>query len=276
MKKNADKNKITSLFLSIGRKNGLLLRQLTSCKHNANSSMLKIAITSFIVFLFGLHTISAQDVIIRDDGSEILCKVEEIGIDFVKYKIDSEDGPSVTLPSDGLLMIEFPSGKRHIFNRGANSLKLGQKHQGGVIVYLDESGKHGVLAATEDQTTSKVMWGPDGNTGALSSSNGQQNTEDILMFFAFNEKKLKMTAAYTCDRLKLNGYSDWYLPAIDELMYLYRVRDKVPNLKLGDYTSSTEMRRADAYSIHFRPHRRSVFYYNKDNRDYYVRCFRKF
>lgn len=237
---------------------------------------MKPGLTSFILFLAGLNTIFAQDVIIRNNGSEILCKVEEIGIDFVKYKIEPEAGPDITITSEQVLLIEFANGKRHVFDRSASSYKLGQKHQGGIIVHVDETGMHGVIAATEDQTSAKAMWGPDGNTGALSPTDGQQNTQDILSFFEYNERKLRMTAAYICDRLELNGYSDWYLPAIDELMYMYRLKDQIPGIKIGDYTSSTEMRKADAYSIHFRPHRRSVFYYNKDNRDYFVRCFRRF
>ena len=231
---------------------------------------------ALLLFFTGLHNLFSQDVIIRNDGSEVLCKVEEIGIDFVRYRIGTNEGPLITIPSEDVLLIEFPDGSRHVFNRSHNTLKLGQAYEGGIIVFIDESGKHGILAAAEDQTNSKVMWGPNGNTGALSSDDGRKNTEAILNYFSANEKKLRSTAAYTCDRLNLNGYSDWYLPAIDELMFMYKLSDKIQGIKLGDYTSSTEMRSADAYSIHFRPHRRSMFYYNKDNRDYYVRCFRRF
>lgn len=231
---------------------------------------------SLLLFLLSTFTLVAQDVIIRNDGSEELCKVEEVGIDFVKYKMNVGEGPLITLSAKDVLLIEFSNGKRHVFNNRVSSFELGQEYAGGIIVYVDQSGQHGLVAAPHDQNQQKVMWGPDGNTYANSADDGQQNTEDILAFFADKPRKLTMTAAYTCDRLNLNGYSDWYLPAIDELMYMYQIKDKVPGVKLGDYTSSTEMRKADAYSIHFRPHRRAVFYYNKDNRDYFVRCFRRF
>lgn len=161
-------------------------------------------------------------------------------------------------------------------NKVGEGLKIGDEYQGGIIFSINEAGDHGLIAAPYDQTKEKVMWGPDGDTYALSPDNGQYNTDKIIEYFKNHRGDYQQTAAYICDRLDLNGYTDWYLPAIDELKLMYYEKQKIGNFLIGDYCSSTEMRKDDAYSVHFKPHRRVEFYYNKDNYDYFVRCIRKF
>jgi hypothetical protein len=172
--------------------------------------------------------------------------------------------------------VRFSNGKTHVFKDKGPKFKIGQEHGGGVIVHIDPSGNHGLIAAKQDVLNFKTMWGPNSNIGAYSPSDGRDNTDRIIRRYKDYPRRLEKTAANACQNFKSEGYEDWYLPAIDELKWVYQNKDKVPNLKAGDYCSSTEMRRDDAYSIHFRPHRRDVFYYNKDNKDYYIRCVRKF
>jgi hypothetical protein len=157
-------------------------------------------------------------------------------------------------------------------------VKVGDKIQGGIVFHVNDDGKSGLIAAPEDQTPKKVIWGGNGNTDALSPNNGVKNTNMIIQYFDNKPQKStnKTTAAHRCASLELNGYDDWYLPAINELRLMYEHRDLIGNFRIGDYCSSTEAGKKDAYSIHFRPHRRVEFYYNKNDRDYFVRCIRKF
>lgn len=156
-----------------------------------------------------------------------------------------------------------------------SEIKIGDTLQGGIVYFVDESGEHGLVAAPVDQTTEMVKWGPNDDIGALSPTDGQGNTNKIIAYYHSHKKEVQ-TAAHLCDCLELGGYSDWYLPAIDELVLLHTERQAVGNFLVGDYCSSTEMRKADAYSVHFKPNKRVTFFYNKDNKDYFVRCIRKF
>lgn len=100
----------------------------------------------------------------------------------------------------------------------ADTIKIGDEYQGGIVFYLDRSGEHGLIAAPNDQTTEKVWWGPNSETGALSPTDGQSNTKKIVEYFQA-EPLMTPTAAERCDNLSLGGYSDWYLPAIVNVIH---------------------------------------------------------
>ena len=65
-----------------------------------------------LLFLCSL-IVSAQDVIVKKDGSTILCKVTEIGKLEVKYKPHSNlDGPVYSVSSSEVMAINYENGKR--------------------------------------------------------------------------------------------------------------------------------------------------------------------
>ena len=153
--------------------------------------------------------------------------------------------------------------------------EVGMNSGGGIVFYIDATGKHGLVAVPHDQAV-KVPWGANSITGADSPSDGAANSAKIIRYFEENVPgKIKPAARY-CDTLAFGGYTDWYLPSIMELRKMYQVQDVIGGFKLGDYCSSTEYGREDAYAIHFRPHNRVEFYYNKVNSLYNVRCIRKY
>jgi hypothetical protein len=158
----------------------------------------------------------------------------------------------------------------------AITIKIGDEYQGGIVFYVDDSGQHGLIAAPKDQTTDKIKWGRNGETGALSPTDGQSNTEKIVSYYKLKGKGLEKSAAHLCDDLSLGGYTDWYLPAINELVQLHKENLIVGNFLVGDYCSSTEQDNLNAYSVHFKPNKRVSFFYNKNDEDYFVRCIRKF
>lgn len=115
---------------------------------------------------------------------------------------------------------------------------IGQSHGGGIIFYLDGTGKHGLIAAPFDQSTS-IQWNNGSfvptNTNQSGIGKGRPNTTAIV-----TAQGVGIYAASICDQLVLNGYSDWFLPAKNELNLLYQQRNLVGGFSYNNYWSSSE------------------------------------
>ncbi len=122
--------------------------------------------------------------------------------------------------------------------------------QGGILFYILQPADagyipgevHGLVASNNFSTTT-YSWRntidtlinvPDSAVGT-----GALNTQKIVAVQGTGDY-----AAKICDDLNLNGYSDWYLPAADELILL--VKAKVIPGTLSQYWSSTEVSKTNA------------------------------
>jgi hypothetical protein len=98
-------------------------------------------------------------------------------------------------------------------------ISIGDKINGGIVFYIDSSGKHGLVSADQDQSGGGTEWGCYCTviTGTDTSfGKGSSNTTKIVQ-----QCSQATYAAKICDNLILNGYSDWYLPSNGELNLMY-------------------------------------------------------
>jgi len=128
---------------------------------------------------------------------------------------------------------------------------------GGIIFYLDESGEHGLVCASQDQSTgSKWHHGAFTQTKSLDSivGSGKKNTSKIII-----SQGLNPYAAQLCHDLVLEGFSDWYLPSKEELSLMFTNIGrgaKAPHKDVGNfasdfYWSSTELDLNFAWAQYF-------------------------
>jgi len=107
----------------------------------------------------------------------------------------------------------------------STQVQVGDWYRGGVVFSVDGSG-NGLIAPTVDQSSSAV-WGCTSagyNSGAISTSNGTANTTAI-----FNACSDRPIAASICYDLVHLGYSDWFLPAIDQLVLMLNKKTIIGN-----------------------------------------------
>jgi hypothetical protein len=77
--------------------------------------MKKIYVFIFVAFISS-SALFAQDIITLKNGDEIKAKVQEIGLDNVKYKkYDNQNGPVYTLMKSDIFMIKYENGDKDVF-----------------------------------------------------------------------------------------------------------------------------------------------------------------
>jgi len=171
---------------------------------------------------------------------------------FLPPRMTTAQIAAITSPATGLLVwcSDCGLGELNVYNGtawknitgGAKSavLTVGQSFQGGTIAYILVSGDpgyvpnatHGLIAATSDQTSGRyngIKWYNSNfglATGATGTAigTGLSNTNSIITIQGATSTSYAagLARAYTG-----GGYTDWYLPSIDELYKLALNRDAI-------------------------------------------------
>jgi hypothetical protein len=130
-----------------------------------------------------------------------------------------------------------------------DELKIGSKYQGGIVFFIDDINKKGLIVSEND--IGKAFWGGEGIIGTKRELwTGEENTNKIIdnaswyvekSWFKTNYSPAS-TAARICKELNLNGFNDWYLPSICELELLYENSKTINSLNFSNnfYWSSSE------------------------------------
>ena len=122
---------------------------------------------------------------------------------------------------------------------------IGETYGGGKVFYVYDNGKHGLIAATSDQSTA-IRWYGGSNTNTRARADGVgaglKNTAIIIA----NQGAVDGSAfaATVCNEysVTVDGviYGDWYLPSKHELNLLYEQKLVVGGFANANYWSSSE------------------------------------
>ena len=136
-----------------------------------------------------------------------------------------------------------------------DTLSIGHSYKGGVLAYILQSGDpgfvsgeiHGLIVTnndvakcTWDNPNVKARYERHGDT-ATAIGSGMSNTNIIVSALGPGRY-----AAYVCDTLNQNGYSDWYLPSKNEMIV---VAKNITNLTTGSYWTSSQMPVMNTWTI---------------------------
>jgi len=148
---------------------------------------------------------------------------------------------------------------------------IGESYGGGKVFYVYDNSKHGLIAATSNQSTG-IQWSITNTvTNAVRNGihGGISNTERIII-----NQGAGSYAAQLCANYIGGDYADWYLPSEHELNLLYLQETVVGGFAGSYYWSSTESDDGTfAWGKDFRTGGRISL--NKDF-TYYVRAIRAF
>ena len=130
---------------------------------------------------------------------------------------------------------------------------IGQHYGGGIIFYLDSTGKHGLIAAASDFEEPSVWAFEDTLTGAGATriGRGRMNTLTICKVQGDPVNEAEDYAALECKEFRDSLYKDWYLPSRDELNELYKQKNVVGGFRTFSYWSSSECNLTKAWFQNF-------------------------
>jgi hypothetical protein len=210
---------------------------------------------------------------------------------FLRVSFDMNGGTNFTLlGTTQLLSVPYALHAGTAASLGGNGGHyLGEEFGGGVIfhLYRDSSGvEHGLIVAPNDisistswDSTASCLAGTCVNVRyAESTWNGAANTAAIV-----NDVSSPFTAASQCDNYSSGGFSDWYMPSLQELNMIWnnlfdvnRTMESMPGaetMRFAVYWSSTEIDSIGAWMFSFMTGQSS--YWDKIE-TYHLRAIRKF
>ena len=130
----------------------------------------------------------------------------------------------------------------------SNGHTIGESFGGGIVFYVYDNGKHGLIAAPSDQHAGIAWTSGSTTTNAVRDGTyaGMSNSERIIIFEGPGS-----FAAQICANYQGGGFGDWYLPSKAELNLLYLQQNIIGGFSPTIYWSSTEFTTNEAWSQNF-------------------------
>jgi hypothetical protein len=157
--------------------------------------------------------------------------------------------------------------------------KTGESYGGGIVFYVYDNGRHGLIAATTDQDPG-IQWYNGTkrytNTTGDGVGAGEMNTT-LIIALQTNDNPMSNFAAKVCAdySMTIDGitYGDWYLPSKYELDLLFSRKNLVGDFDDNYYWSSNEFSSVSAWCQNFST---GIQYNLNKNTPYGVRAIRAF
>jgi len=197
-------------------------------------------------------------------------------------------GTAVAVKNGGTGLISAGTNGQVLTSTGSGTLTwtgthyIGESYCGGIVFYVYDNGKHGLIAAITDQSTG-IRWygGSYTNTRARGDGVGAGLKNTAIIIANQGAVDGSAFAATVCNEYSVaetvggitTAYGDWYLPSKLELNLLYLQRTVVGGFENGGYWSSTEDDGNYAWDQHF--YDGGQFNLGKSNNDF-VRAIRTF
>ena len=160
------------------------------------------------------------------------------------------------VPFTRLLLILLLSGLS-MFTVSALSLaatpQIGDSYGGGVVLYVDGTGQHGLIAAKAD-----LMF--DVASNRVVDTNSHDNlTQKLYDNSVTDKEKFRKKTSYfvtwyfanVAANTFVGGYSDWFLPNKEQLHQIYLHRTALPGIEDTYYWSSSESGASKAWAQDF-------------------------
>ena len=221
-----------------------------------------IFILGILLSFPGLYTFSQVGISTDNsppDSSAIL-DLKSTTMGFLPPRMTSAMRNAISSPAEGLIVYCTdctPEGLYYFNGASWASASIpkhyiGELFGGGIVFFVDNTGEHGLIASlidiSESTTWSNIseLIGPT----AQSTWNGMGNSTAIMQQSGHVTSAAKLCDLYENANYGTGIYSDWYLPALDQLSLIYTTRyilnkniESVPSASIianGYYWSSTE------------------------------------
>ena len=103
----------------------------------------------FSLLFFSYLSVSSQDVITKNDGSDIESIIKEITIDGVKYvKYSNQDGPLYTVTKFDVFRIKYSNGEIETFNNDLQSKSISSDLERKVSLIISNNESHRITYNT--------------------------------------------------------------------------------------------------------------------------------
>ena len=167
---------------------------------------------------------------------------------FLPPRLTTTQRDAIATPAEGLTLWNTTNKQLEVYDGSywknmvgllVSPLNVGDAYGGGKVFYIfgpSDNGyikgqTHGLIAATEDQTTDAgVKWFPDKFYGATGTyiGLGLPNTLAIITSaIVTGTTNMSSFAAGLANSYRGGGYIDWFLPSKDELNLLYQAKDAI-------------------------------------------------